>query len=182
MADTVAAPIVIAHRGASGVRPEHTLEAYRVAIEEGADFVEPDLVSTKDGVLVARHENEISETTDVASHPEFASRFTGKEVDGVKRTGWFTEDFTLAELKTLRACERLPELRGTRYDSRFEIPTLQEIIELVAVMNARPSHAGRTQVGIYPETKHPSYFRALGLPLEESQPPARTRAEPPRWS
>ena len=105
-------PIVIAHRGASGERPEHTLEAYRLAIEQGADFVEPDLVSTKDGVLVCRHENEISGTTDVASKPGFASRRATKTIDGAPVTGWFTEDFTLAELKTLRARERLPRLRG----------------------------------------------------------------------
>ncbi|WP_286134084.1 glycerophosphodiester phosphodiesterase family protein, partial [Erythrobacter donghaensis] len=104
-------PIVIAHRGASGERPEHTLGSYALAIDQGADFIEPDLVSTKDGVLVARHENEISETTDVAAHPEFADRKTTKTIDGQSLTGWFTEDFTLAELKTLRAKERLPQLR-----------------------------------------------------------------------
>ena len=116
-------PIVIAHRGASGERPEHTLAGYRLAIELGADYIEPDLVLTKDGVLVARHENEISETTDVADHPEFAGRKATKTIDGQKVTGWFTEDFTLAELKTLRARERLPKLRSTEYDGRFEIPT-----------------------------------------------------------
>src|SRR5262245_3437455 len=120
-------PIVIGHRGASGDRPEHTLESYRLAIEQGADFIEPDLVSTKDRVLVARHENEISTTTDVASHPEFAARKTTKTIDGAAVTGWFTEDFTLAELKTLRAKERLPMLRGTKYDGQFEVPTLREV-------------------------------------------------------
>ncbi|HSD65736.1 MAG TPA: glycerophosphodiester phosphodiesterase family protein, partial [Vicinamibacteria bacterium] len=129
-------PIVIAHRGASGERPEHTMEAYRLAIEQGADFVEPDLVSTKDGVLVCRHENEISGTTDVARRAEFASRRATKSVDGADVTGWFTEDFTLDELRTLRARERLPELRGTAFDGRFEVPTLEEVLDLVASANA----------------------------------------------
>lgn len=160
-----AEPIVIAHRGASGYRPEHTLAAYRLAIEMGADYVEPDLVSTKDGVLVARHENEISGTTDVATHPEFAGRRTTKTIDGVNVTGWFTEDFTLAELKTLRAKERLPQVRpdNTRYDGRLEIPTLEEVIQLVKRESGR---TGRT-IGIAPETKHPSYFDSIGLSLEE---------------
>jgi glycerophosphoryl diester phosphodiesterase len=158
-------PIVIAHRGASGERPEHTLEAYRLAIEQGADFVEPDLVSTSDGVLVCRHENEISGTTDVASRPELASRRVTKTIDGASVTGWFTEDFTLAELKALRARERLHGLRGTSFDGRFEIPTFEEVLALVAAVNARPERRGRP-VGVYPETKHPSYFEALGLPLE----------------
>ncbi|MES2338816.1 MAG: glycerophosphodiester phosphodiesterase [Pseudomonadota bacterium] len=146
-------PIVIAHRGASGLRPEHTIAAYTLAIEQGADFIEPDLVPTRDGVLVARHENEISETTDVAAHPEFAARKATKTIDGKAVTGWFTEDFTLAELKTLRAKERLPLLRGTRYDGQFDIPALAEIIALAK------AHG----VGIYPETKHPSYFASIGL-------------------
>src|SRR5262249_22785639 len=122
----------IAHRGASGYRPEHTLEAYRLAIRVGADFIEPDLVSTRDGVLVARHENEISGTTNVADHPEFAGRKVTKTIDGVSVTGWFTEDFTLAELKTLRAKERLPQVRptNTAYDGTLEIPTFQEVIDL----------------------------------------------------
>jgi glycerophosphoryl diester phosphodiesterase len=126
-------PIVIGHRGASGYRPEHTLAAYQLAIDMGADYIEPDLVSTKDGVLVARHENEISGTTDVAMHPEFAGRRVTKVIDGVNATGWFTEDFTLAELKTLRARERLPDLRpgNTQFDGMFEIPTLEEVIQLV---------------------------------------------------
>ncbi|MDT8759041.1 glycerophosphodiester phosphodiesterase [Sphingomonas psychrotolerans] len=158
-------PIVIAHRGASGERPEHTLLAYKLAIEQGADFIEPDLVPTKDGVLVARHENEISGTTDVADHPEFTGRKTMKTIDGAPVTGWFTEDFTLAELKTLRARERLPQLRpgNTRYDGQAEIPTLDEII---ALAKQASRETGRT-IGIYPETKHPSYFASIGLPLEE---------------
>jgi glycerophosphoryl diester phosphodiesterase len=149
-------PIVIAHRGASGLFPEHTIAAYTRAIDDGADFIEPDLVPTRDGVLVARHENEISGTTDVAARAEFADRKTTKTIDGAAVTGWFTEDFTLAELKTLRARERLPELRGTANDGRFEIPTLDEIIALAKARG----------VGIYPETKHPSYFAAIGLPIE----------------
>jgi glycerophosphoryl diester phosphodiesterase len=149
-------PLVIAHRGASGHRPEHTLEAYELGIEMGADFIEPDLVITRDGVLVARHESEISETTDVSSRPEFADRRTTKLIDGVEVSGWFTEDFTLAEIKTLRARERLP-FRDHSYDGQFQIPTFEEVLEL----------ALRKSVGVYPETKRPSYFRALGLPLEE---------------
>ena len=159
-------PIVIAHRGASGERPEHTLEAYRLAIEQGADFIEPDLVSTKDGVLVCRHENEISGTTNVASQPGFASRRATKTIDGASVTGWFTEDFTLAELETLRARERLPRLRGTAFDGRFAIPTLEEVLALVASSNASPERKGRP-IGLYPETKHPTYFEGLGLPLEK---------------
>lgn len=157
-------PIVIAHRGASAERPEHTLAAYERAIEQGADFIEPDLVATKDHQLVARHENEISGTTDAAGRPEFAARKATKTIDGEKVTGWFTEDFTLAELKTLRARERLPQLRpdNTAFDGQFEIPTLAEIIVLAKAATAR---IGRT-IGIYPETKHPTYFRTLGLPLE----------------
>jgi glycerophosphoryl diester phosphodiesterase len=158
--------IVIAHRGASGERPEHTLAAYALAIEQGADYIEPDLVSTKDGVLVARHENEISGTTDVESRPEFAARRTTKAIDGQAVTGWFTEDLTLAEIKTLRARERLPHLRGTRFDGKLEVATLDEVLELVASANARLGRTGRDRIGVYPETKHPSYFAALGLALE----------------
>jgi glycerophosphoryl diester phosphodiesterase len=156
-------PIVIAHRGASGHRPEHTLAAYRLAIDLGADFIEPDLVVTKDGALVARHENEIGATTDVAGHPEFAARRTTKIVDGARITGWFSEDFTLPELKMLRAKERLPELRpgNCAYDGQEEIPTLDEVLDL-----ARGAGNGR-RIGVYPETKHPTYFRGLGLALEE---------------
>lgn len=151
-------PIVIAHRGASGFRPEHTLAGYELAIDQGADVIEPDLVPTKDDILVARHENEISGTTNVADHPEFAGRRTTKTIDGQAETGWFTEDFTLAELKTLRAKERLPAVRpaNAAYDGKFEIPTLAEIIAL----------AKRRHVAIYPETKHPSYFAAIGHPTD----------------
>jgi glycerophosphoryl diester phosphodiesterase len=152
-------PLVIGHRGASGYRPEHTLASYRLAIEMGADYIEPDLVSTKDHVLVARHENNIADTTDVAAHPEFAARRTTKTIDGNPVTGWFTEDFTLAELRTLRAKERLPDLRpaNTAFDGLYQVPTFQEVIDL----------AKRARVGIYPETKHPTYFDSIGLSLEE---------------
>ncbi|SCL63953.1 glycerophosphoryl diester phosphodiesterase [Micromonospora citrea] len=158
-------PLVIGHRGASGYRPEHTLEAYRLAIRQGADYIEPDLVVTRDGALVARHENEISGTTDVAARPEFAGRRATKTIDGVAVTGWFTEDFTLAELKTLRAKERLPQVRvaNTAFDGRFEVPTLQEVVDLA---RAEGRARGRT-IGVYPETKHPTYFASIGLPLEE---------------
>src|SRR6185369_1472215 len=127
-------PFVIAHRGASGYVPEHTLAGYFIAIQQGTDYVEPDLVITKDGALVARHENEIGGTTDVAAHPEFAARKATRIIDGESMTGWFTEDFTLAELKSLRARERLPKLRkgNTRWDRAFEIPTFDEVLELVA--------------------------------------------------
>ncbi|MEV4174093.1 glycerophosphodiester phosphodiesterase [Nonomuraea sp. NPDC049709] len=153
------APIVIAHRGASAHRPEHTLLSYEAAIAMGADYIEPDLVSTKDHVLVARHENEISGTTDVAAHPEFADRRTTKTVDGRPVTGWFTEDFTLAELKTLRAKERVPDLRpdNSAFDGLAEIPTFEEVVQL----------ALKHGVGVYPETKHPTYFDSVGLSLEE---------------
>jgi glycerophosphoryl diester phosphodiesterase len=162
---SAAEPLVIGHRGASGYRPEHTLEAYRLAIRMGADFIEPDLVSTRDGVLVARHENEISGTTDVAERPEFASRRATRTVDGVAVTGWFTEDFTFAELRTLRAVERLPKVRpqNTAFDGRFPVPSFQEVIDLARQEGHR---LGRT-IGVYPETKHPSYFRSIGLPLED---------------
>jgi glycerophosphoryl diester phosphodiesterase len=159
-------PIVIGHRGASGYRPEHTLEAYRLAVRMGADYIEPDLVSTKDGVLVARHENEISGTTDVANHPEYADRYDPERIiDGTKYSGWFTEDFTLAELKTLRAKERLPGVRptNTAFDGQFQVPTLQEVIDLA---RAEGAARGRT-IGIYPETKHPTYHQTIGLSLEE---------------
>lgn len=158
-------PVVIAHRGASGERPEHTLASYELAIEEGADFIEPDLVLTKDDVFVARHENDITGTTDVAGHPEFAGRKTTKVIDGETHTGWFTEDFTLAELKTLRAKERLPQLRpaNTKYDGQFQVPTLDEVI---ALAKTRSKELGRT-IGIYPETKHPTYFASIGHPMEK---------------
>ena len=153
-------PLVIAHRGASGHRPEHTLEAYRLAVEMGADFIEPDLVSTKDGVLIARHENEIAATTDAAER--FPDRRRTKTIDGRAVTGWFSEDFTLAEIRTLRARERLAS-RSHAYDGRFQVPTFDEIIELVQRLGA----ARGRPAGIYPETKHPSYFRTIGLPLED---------------
>lgn len=158
--------IVIAHRGASGLRPEHTLSAYRLAIRQGADFIEPDLVATRDGHLIARHENELGETTNVADHPEFGDRRTTKWIDGVAVEGWFSEDFTLAEIKTLRARERIPAIRprNTRFDGRFEVPTLAEIIDLVKSEERR----GR-RVGIYPETKHPTYFAKEGRRLDGSR-------------
>jgi len=157
-------PLVLGHRGASGHRPEHTLASYTLAIELGADFIEPDLVSTKDGQLVARHENDITGTTDVATRSEFAGRKATKSIDGVAVTGWFTEDFTLAELKTLRAIERLPDVRphNAIYNGLFQIPTLQEVIDLARSEGRR---VGRT-IGVYPETKHPTYFRSIGKPLE----------------
>ena len=157
-------PLVIAHRGASGYRPEHTLAAYELAARMGADFIEPDLVSTKDHVLVARHENEIGGTTDVAGHPEFAERKTTKVIDGGTLTGWFTEDFTLAELKSLRAKERLPLVRqeNTMYDGRFEIPTFAEVL----APREKLTRELRREVGVYPETKHSTYFRSIGLDLE----------------
>ena len=169
-------PIVIGHRGASGHVPEHTLAAYYIAILQGADYVEPDLVITKDGVLVARHENEIGGTTNVSQIPEFAGRRTTKTIDGVQITGWFTEDFTLAELKTLRAKERIPQQRpaNTRFDGMFEVPTFEEVLALVHSVNEqrrRGAHGRDKQhvklLGIYPETKHPTYFQGIGLPLEE---------------
>lgn len=155
-------PIVIGHRGACGYRPEHTLASYELAIEMGADYIEPDVVSTKDGVLIARHENEISETTNVADEREFADRKTTKIIDGKEVLGWFAEDFTLAEIKTLRAKERLP-FRNHSFDGHFEIPTLQEVIDLV---KKRSDQTGRA-IGIYPETKHPTYFDSINLSLEE---------------
>ncbi|SFI16300.1 glycerophosphoryl diester phosphodiesterase [Streptosporangium canum] len=151
-------PIVVGHRGASAFRPEHTLLSYEVAIQLGADYIEPDLVSTKDHVLVSRHENELSATTDIADHPEFAARRTAKTINGGRTTGWFTEDFTLAELRTLRARERFPRRRpaSAAYDGKAQIPTLEEIVQL----------AQKHGVGIYPEIKYPSYFASIGLPIE----------------
>jgi glycerophosphoryl diester phosphodiesterase len=156
--------IVIGHRGAAGYRPEHTLASYELAARLGADFMEPDLVVTSDGVLVCRHEPEIGGTTDVASHPEFTVRKTTKMLDGVVITGWFAEDFTLAELKTLRAVERLPQIRQqvTLFNGRYEIPTFQEVLDL----RARLSGELRRRLGVYPETKHPTFFRNAGLALE----------------
>lgn len=169
-----APPLVIGHRGASALRPEHTLASYQQAIDDGADFIEPDLVPTKDGELVARHENAIAivkdgnlveATTNVADVPKFASRMTTKVIDGTSITGWFTEDFTLAELKELKARERIPKLRpaNVSYNDQFQVPTLDEVIQLAKSQSVAK---GRV-IGIYPETKHPTYFRSIGLPLEK---------------
>jgi glycerophosphoryl diester phosphodiesterase len=157
-------PVVIGHRGAAGWRPEHTAPSYTYAVQTGADWIEPDLVPTKDHVLVVRHENEISQTTDVARRPEFEDRRTTKTVDGRAVTGWFTEDFTLAELKTLRAVERLPAVRNrnTVFDGRAEVMTFQEVVDLARRLSREH---GRT-IAVFPETKHPTYFRSIGLPLE----------------
>ncbi len=157
--------LVIGHRGASALRPEHTIESYSKAIDDGADVIEPDLVATRDGVLVARHENEISGTTNVADKPEFAGRKAIKIIDNVSITGWFTEDFTLAELQTLRARERIPLNRpgNTVFDGHFMVPTFQAVMDLA---RARAAETGRT-IAIYPETKHPSYFKSINLPLEK---------------
>ena len=154
-------PLVIGHRGAAGYLPDHTLKGYALAIRLGADYVEPDLVATKDGHLIARHEPNITTTTDVGSHPEFADRETTKVVDGVEETGFFASDFTLAEIKTLRAVQPLAE-RPQQFNGRFEIPTLGEVIALVK----RKSRQVHRRIGIYPETKHPTYHADLGLPLE----------------
>jgi glycerophosphoryl diester phosphodiesterase len=156
---------VFGHRGASALRPEHTLASYAKAIADGADYIEPDLCCTKDGVLIARHENNIAATTDVASRSEFAGRKTEKQVDGQKMTGWFVEDFTIAELKQLRAIERLPQLRpqNAAMNGQFDVPTWQEIIDFTA---AEAATRGRT-IGLVPELKHSTYFRSIGLPLED---------------
>jgi len=151
--------LIIAHRGASGHRPEHTIESYTLAIAMGADFIEPDLVSTKDGVLIVRHENEIGGTTDVAE--KFPARKTTRTIDGQAISGWFSEDFTLAEIKTLRAKERLP-FRSHERDGLYPVPTFDEVLTLV---EAKSRETGRT-IGVYPETKHPTYFRSIGLPIE----------------
>jgi glycerophosphoryl diester phosphodiesterase len=158
------APIIIAHRGASGHRPEHTLSAYRLGIEMGADFIEPDLVLTKDGHLVCRHENEIGGTTNVATKSEFAARRTVKIIDGERFEGWFTEDFTLAELKTLRCRERLPQLRPANmaYDGQDEIPTFDEVLALI---KGKKTPSG-SDLGIYPETKHPTHHDKSGLSFD----------------
>jgi glycerophosphoryl diester phosphodiesterase len=169
------APLVIGHRGASGYVPEHTLTSYFIALQQGADYAEPDLVMTRDGVLVARHENEIGGTTDVAQHPKFARRRTVKRIDGVEQEGWFTEDFTLAELKSLRARERIPEVRpaNTRFDGQFEIPTFDEVLRLIRSLDAQRAAAARRlgaprprAIGVYPETKHPTYFDRLKLSMD----------------
>ena len=158
-------PTVIGHRGASGYRPEHTFGSYRHALDLGAPVIEQDLVPTRDGHLVCRHENDITGTTDVADRPEFASRKTTRSVDGTAITGWFTEDFTLAELKTLRAKERIPAVRqeNTLYDGRWTIPTFEEVLRWADEEGRR---RGR-EIWLHVETKHPTYFRSLGLGLEE---------------
>jgi glycerophosphoryl diester phosphodiesterase len=157
-------PLVIGHRGASAYLPEHTLEAYRLAIQLGADVIEPDVVPTKDGHLIARHENELGGTTDVSTRPEFADRRTTKVIDGTEVSGWFSEDFTLAEIKTLYAKERIPEIRpgNTAYDGQFRVPTIEEVVALVREEEAR---TGR-QIGIIPETKHPVFFEYEGRFLD----------------
>jgi glycerophosphoryl diester phosphodiesterase len=159
-----AKPLIFGHRGAAGYRPEHTLASYELAARMGADYIEPDLVTTKDGVLVARHEPEIGGTTDVADHPEFAGRKTTKNLDGTPTTGWFTEDFTLSELKTLRAKERIPDVRqrNTIYNGKYQIPTFQEVIDL----SKRLSKELHREIGIVPEIKHSTYFRSQGKPIE----------------
>ncbi len=154
--------LIVGHRGASGYRPEHTLESYKLAIEQSADFIEPDLVATKDGVLVARHEPMMSGTTDVATRPEFASRKTTRKVDGIETTDWFAGDFTLAEIKTLRAKQAFAD-RDASHNGKYEIPTFQEVIDLA---KAESTRLGRT-IGVYPETKHPIFHAAIGLPLED---------------
>ncbi|MEO3756607.1 glycerophosphodiester phosphodiesterase [Streptomyces sp. B6B3] len=163
--DRLPVPTVVAHRGASGYRPEHTLGAYQLALDMGADVIEQDLVPTRDGHLVCRHENDITGTTDVADHPEFADRRTTRTVDGTALTGWFTEDFTLAELKTLRATERIPAQRPNNelYDGRWTVPSYEEVLEWAA---DQARERGRP-VWLYTETKHPTYFRGIGLGLEE---------------
>ncbi len=155
------AQLVIGHRGAAGERPEHTLAAYDKAINDLADYIEPDLEPTKDGILVARHEDNITNTTDVARHPAFARRKKTRVIDGEKATGWFTEDFTLAEIRTLRAKEPLPEIRASSagFDGLYQIPTFAEIARLV---RARSAETGRV-IGIYPEIKHPAYYKMRGF-------------------
>ncbi|RFU88575.1 glycerophosphodiester phosphodiesterase [Streptomyces triticagri] len=163
--DDLPVPLVVAHRGTSGYRPEHTLGSYQLALDMGAHVIEQDLVPTKDGHLVCRHENDITGTTDVADHPEFAGRKTTKSVDGVSLTGWFTEDFTLAELQTLRAKERIPEnrQRNTIFDGRWSVPTFEEVLQWAEKEGRK---RGR-RIWLHVETKHPTYFRKLGLGLEE---------------
>lgn len=158
--------LIVGHRGASGTRPEHTLAAYQKAIDDGADFIEPDLVPTKDGYLVARHESEIKDTSNIASFAQFADRTQTKVIDGVSYTGWFTEDFYLNELKQLKARERIPDLRphNTQYNDLYEIPTLEEIIELA---DAHYRKTGKI-IGLYIETKHPTYFSSLNLSMEDT--------------
>lgn len=156
------APLVIGHRGASGYLPEHTLEAYKLAITQGADFIEPDLVATQDGILIARHEPNITSTTDVSERPEFANRKTKRKVDGVEEEGWFASDFTLAEIKTLRAKQPVAE-RDQSHNGKFSVPTLAEIIALAKTEGKKAKRV----IGIYPETKHPTYHNELQLSLED---------------
>ena len=165
-------PLIVGHRGASGYRPEHTFGSYQLALDMGADVIEQDLVPTKDGHLVCRHENDITATTDVAAHPEFADRKTTKSVDGVKLTGWFTEDFTLAEIKTLRAKERIPGTRqhNTLYDGVWEVPTFEEVLQWAE----REGRKRGRRVWLHIETKHPTYFRSLAQP----SPPRCCRIPP----
>ncbi len=165
MSGSAARPcLVIAHRGASAYLPEHTLEAYALAVRLGADYIEPDLVMTRDGVLIARHDNVLNLTTDIGRRPEFAGRRTKKSVDGEEVDGWFSEDFTLSEIKTLRAIERIPDARprNAMFDGRFAIPTFDEILALRAEL---VRETGR-EIGVYPETKHPTHFQAAGLAME----------------
>lgn len=157
--------VIVGHRGAPGYRPEHTSCSYELAYRQGVDWVDVDLVPSRDGYLVARHENEISQTTDVAEHPEFSGRRRTKLVDGAWLDGWFTEDFTLAELKTLRATERIPQLRpnNTVYNGRYEILTIEEVLDLASKLSRE---LGRT-LGTFPEIKHSGYFTSIGLPTEK---------------
>ncbi|MDC7713313.1 glycerophosphodiester phosphodiesterase [Vogesella sp. LYT5W] len=155
-------PLVVAHRGASGYLPDHTLEGYAKAIELGADYIEPDLVSTKDGVLIARHEPNLKDTTDVARHPEFAERKRTLKVDGAEEEGWFASDFTLAEIKTLRAVQPRAD-RSKAFDGQFSIPTFDEVLAL----RAQKSQETGREIGVYPETKHPTWHQQQGLALEK---------------
>ena len=155
-------PLIVGHRGATGYLPEHTLASYELAILRGADYIEPDLVSTKDGHLIARHEVNITETTDVAMHAEFASRLTTKTIDGSQEKGWFADDFTLAEIRTLRAKQRLA-FRPQEFNTFYRIPTFDEVIELAQAWSDR---LGRV-IGVYPETKHSTYHQSVNLPLEK---------------
>ncbi|MEO8010499.1 MAG: glycerophosphodiester phosphodiesterase family protein, partial [Dokdonella sp.] len=156
--------LIIAHRGASALRPEHTLAAYEKAIDDGADFIEPDLVMTRDGVLITRHENAIGGTTDVATRPEFADRRATRAIDGETTTDWFSDDFSLAEIRTLRARERLPMMRGTAFDGHFEVPTFEQVIALVE----RKSREYKRSIGLIPEIKHSSYHHTRGLDPEQT--------------
>ena len=166
LSEQVVLPIIIGHRGASGERPEHTQAAYELAIEQGADYIEPDLVVSKDGILMVRHENEISGTTNISTKPEFADRYTTKIIDGRELSGWFTEDFTYNELKTLRAKERMTEIRPDNrdYDNEFDILSFEELLKFVQRMEQK---TGRV-IGIYPEIKHPAYFKSIGLPHQDT--------------